>query len=133
MGEVIDLAQRRDAVHRQARRREPLRAQLFFDLACPFTYLATERVQRAFPHVTWTAASSETLQRRCLVSDPESAERVRAAAERRAAELRLPLVWPDRFPAQVPAAMRAAAFAADQGRGGAFVLAPRVMTPMPPL
>ncbi len=123
MGEVIDLAQRRDAVHRQARRREPLRAQLFFDLACPFTYLATERVQRAFPHITWTAASSETLQRRSLDSDPEGAERVRTAAERRAAELRLPLVWPDRFPAQVPAAMRAAAFAADEGRGGAFVLA----------
>src|SRR5689334_4631600 len=55
MGQVIDLAQRRDAVRRKTRRREPLRAQLFFDLACPFTYLATERVERAFSHVTWTA------------------------------------------------------------------------------
>jgi 2-hydroxychromene-2-carboxylate isomerase len=123
MGELIDLAQRRDAVHRQARRREPLRAQLFFDLACPFTYLATERVQRAFPHVTWTAASAETLQRRSLADDPERVDRVRAAAERRAAELRMPLVWPDRFPAEVPAAMRAAAVAAEHGQGGAFVLA----------
>ena len=123
MGELIDLAQRREAVQRQTRRREPPRAQLFFDLACPFTYLATERVERAFAHVTWTAASSETLQRRCLADDPESADLVRAAAERRAATLRLPLVWPDGFPKEVPAAMRAAAFAAEQQRGGAFVLA----------
>jgi 2-hydroxychromene-2-carboxylate isomerase len=123
MGELIDLAQRRAAVHRKARKREPLRAQLFFDLACPFTYLATERVERAFAHVVWTAASSETLQRRCLADDPESVDRLRAAAEVRAAALRMPLVWPDGFPKQVPAAMRAAAFAAEEGRGGAFVLA----------
>jgi len=123
MGQVIDLAQRRDAVRHKTRRREPLRAQLFFDLACPFTYLATERVERAFSHVTWTATSSETLQRRCLVDDPESIDRVRSAAERRAAELRLPLVWPEHFPREVPAAMRAAAYAAEQGRGGEFMLA----------
>ena len=123
MGELIDLGQRRDAAQRRTRPREPLRAQLFFDLACPFTYLAAERVERAFAHVTWTAASSETLQRRCLADDAESAELVTLAAERRAATLRLPLVWPDGFPKEVPAAMRAAAFAAEQERGGAFVLA----------
>src|SRR6185312_5804937 len=66
MGQVIDLAERREAAQRKTRTREPVRAQLFFDLACPFTYLATERVERAFSHVTWTATSSETLQRRCL-------------------------------------------------------------------
>ena len=110
-------------LQRKTRRREPLRAQLFFDLACPFTYLAIERVERAFSHVTWTATSSETLQRRCLADDPEGADRVRAAAERRAAQLRLPLVWPEHFPREVPAAMRAAAYAAEQGRGGEFVLA----------
>src|SRR5262245_25782592 len=76
MGELIDLAQRRAAVERTTRRREPLRAQLFFDLSCPFTYLATERVERAFSHVTWTAASSETLQRRCLADDAEGVELV---------------------------------------------------------
>src|SRR4051812_1770900 len=122
MGELIDLAQRRAAM-RTPPGREPLRAQLFFDLACPFSYLATERVERAFPHVTWTPTSSETLQRRCLASDSEGVERVRAAAERRAAELRLPLVWPEGFPRRVPAAMRAAAYAAEQGRGGTFALA----------
>jgi 2-hydroxychromene-2-carboxylate isomerase len=123
MGQVIDLAQRREAAQRITRRREPQRAELFFDLACPFTYLAAERVERAFPRVTWTPTSSETLQRRSLCADAEGEARVRAAAERRASELRLPLVWPERFPQQVPAAMRAASFAADLGRGGAFVLA----------
>ena len=123
MGELIDLAQRREAVQRRAHGREPVRAQLFFDLACPFTYLATERVERAFAHVTWTATSSETLQRSCLGDDAETVDRLRAAAEARADSLRLPLVWPEGFPKSVPAAMRAAAFAADQGRGGAFVLA----------
>ena len=41
----------------------------------------------------------------------------------RAPQLRLPLVWPEHFPREVPAAMRAAAYAAEQGRGGEFVLA----------
>jgi 2-hydroxychromene-2-carboxylate isomerase len=123
MGQVIDLAQRRDAAQRRTRRREPLRAQLFFDLACPFTYLAIERVERAFSQITWTATSAETLQRRSLAADPDAVDRVREAAERRAAELRLPLVWPEHFPREVPAAMRAAAYAAEQGRGGEFVLA----------
>jgi 2-hydroxychromene-2-carboxylate isomerase len=123
MGELIHLAPRREAVQRRTRAREPVRAQMFFDLACPFTYLATERVERAFAHVTWTAASSETLQRRCLADDAETVQQVRTAAEFRAAALRLPLVWPESYPKPVPAAMRAAAFAAEQGRGGAFVLA----------
>jgi 2-hydroxychromene-2-carboxylate isomerase len=123
MGELIDLAQRREAVQRRTRGREPMRAQLFFDLACPFTYLASERVERAFSHVTWTAASAETLQRRCLADDGETVDRMRAGAEVRAAALRLPLVWPEGYPKPLPAAMRAAAFAAEQGRGGAFVLA----------
>ena len=123
MGQVIDLAQRREAAQRRTRTREPQRAQLFFDLACPFSYLAAERVERAFTHVTWTATSAETLQRRSLADDPEWADRVRAAAERRAVDLRLPLQWPEHFPREVPAAMRAAAYAAEEGRGGEFVLA----------
>jgi 2-hydroxychromene-2-carboxylate isomerase len=123
MGQVIDLAQRREAAQRRTRTREPQRAQLFFDLACPFSYLAAERVERAFTHVTWTATSAETLQRRSLADDPEWADRVRAAAESRAVELRLPLQWPEHFPREVPAAMRAAAYAAEEGRGGEFVLA----------
>jgi 2-hydroxychromene-2-carboxylate isomerase len=123
MGELIHLAKRRDARRRRTLRREPARAQLYFDLACPFTYLVTERVERSFDHVTWTPACAETLQRGCPVDDAETRERVRAAAEQRAADLRLPLVWPERFPSGARAAMRAASFAAEAGRGGAFVLA----------
>jgi 2-hydroxychromene-2-carboxylate isomerase len=100
-----------------------VRAQLYFDLACPFTYLVTERVERSFEQVTWTAACPATLQRGCAADDAETRERVRIAAEQRAAELRLPLVWPERFPSDARAAMRAASFAAQRGRGGAFVLA----------
>ena len=44
-------------------------------------------------------------------------------AEERAAALRLPLAWPERWPASTPAAMRVAHYAAQEGRGGAFVLA----------
>ena len=44
-------------------------------------------------------------------------------AEERAAALRLPLEWPERWPMPVPAAMRVAHYAAQQGRGAAFVLA----------
>jgi 2-hydroxychromene-2-carboxylate isomerase len=122
MGDVIRLAERRQARRARSRQRlEPVRAEFLFDLACPFTYLAAERVERAFDHVTWTAASSTALRRGALA--PEAAAAVRVAAEERAAALRLPLVWPEDWPADVPAAMRAASFAAQSGRGGAFVLA----------
>jgi 2-hydroxychromene-2-carboxylate isomerase len=124
MGDVIRLAERRRGRgERSLRRRRPLRAEFFFDLCCPFTYLAAERIERAFDDVTWTPASTTALHRGSLASDPEALQRTRCAAEQRAAELRLPLVWPERYPADVPAAMRAAAFAAEQGRGAEFVLA----------
>lgn len=47
-----------------------------------------------------------------------------AVAAERALELRLPLVWPERFSAsRGRAAMRVAAVAAEQGRAAPFVLA----------
>jgi 2-hydroxychromene-2-carboxylate isomerase len=48
---------------------------------------------------------------------------VRHRAEARAKALRMPLVWPERFPQDVSSAMRVAACAAENGRGAAFVLA----------
>jgi 2-hydroxychromene-2-carboxylate isomerase len=125
MGDVIMLSERREARRRRGagQRRERSRAQFFFDLSCPFTYLAVERVERAFDDVTWTPASTAALRRSCLAADPAGADAVRRAAEERAAALRMPLVWPERFPAEVPAAMRVAVLAADAGRGAAFVLA----------
>src|SRR3954451_4802263 len=124
MGEIINLDEHRDARRWGARRAGATRrAEFFFDLSSPFTYLAAERVDRAFEDVVWTPASSAALLRGPLGEDPAGLDRMRLAAEERAALLRLALSWPERFPADVPAAMRVAAFASEAGRGAAFVLA----------
>jgi 2-hydroxychromene-2-carboxylate isomerase len=125
MGDVIRLSERREAMLRRGsvRRRGRSRAEFFFDLACPFTYLASERVERAFDDVVWRPASSDALRRSSLAGDDLGAASVHRAAEERAIALRMPLIWPERFPAAVPAAMRVASSAAEGGRGAAFVLA----------
>jgi 2-hydroxychromene-2-carboxylate isomerase len=127
MGEVIRLDDRRV-------RRKPdatvagdvasgVRAEFFFDLASPFTYLAAERVDRAFDAVTWTPACSRTLRCRALPPLGGDAQAIVELASERAAALRLPLEWPERWPAPAEAAMRVAHYAGLEGRGGAFVLA----------
>jgi 2-hydroxychromene-2-carboxylate isomerase len=124
MGEVIRLAERRQARRDRPRQRPAaLRGEFFFDLSSPFTYLAAERIERAFDDVTWTPASATALRRTSLTADEVALAAIRAAAEERAAALRQPLVWPESWPADVPAAMRAASYAAETGRGAAFVLA----------
>lgn len=94
-------------------------ATLFFDLASPETYLLAERVERRLGDASWRPA---VLWNGSQVSEGDVAGRM-ADAERRARELRMPLVWPERFPAPVPMAMRVATYAAEAGRGAAFVLA----------
>src|SRR5215216_6912997 len=99
MGDLIRLSERREALRR---RRAPgprsrSRAEFFFDLACPFTYLAAERVERSFDDVAWRPASSDALRRSAVAQDDVCAASIRRAAEERAADLRLPLVWPERF------------------------------------
>jgi len=124
MGDVIRLDERRAVrAARATHRIAPARVQFLFDLCCPFSYLAAERVDRVFDDVTWTPASTSALCCGSLAADPEALAAYRSSAERRAAELRLPLIWPERFPEEVPAAMRAASYAAEHGRGAAFVLA----------
>jgi 2-hydroxychromene-2-carboxylate isomerase len=125
MGEVIRLAERRKARRERPRQRRhaSLRAEFLFDLACPFTYLAAERVERAFDDVTWTPASATALRRESPGGDDGALAVMRAVAEERAAAVRLPLIWPDNWPADVPAAMRVASYAAETGRGAAFALA----------
>jgi 2-hydroxychromene-2-carboxylate isomerase len=124
MGDVIRLAERRAAREaRAANRIAPARVEFLFDLGCPFSYLAAERVDRIFDEVVWTPASSSALCCGSLVTDPDGLAEYRLSAEKRALELRLPLIWPERFPEEVPAAMRAAHYAAEQGRGAPFVLA----------
>lgn len=118
MGTVVDLASRR-----RERLASPIsngrRVQCYVDLSCPFSYLAAERVARGFTAVSWRLASSTGLHR----GEAGSVERLRTAAERRATELRVPLQWPDRFPAEAPVAMRVASFAIEEGHGEQFILA----------
>src|SRR3954453_4502745 len=123
MGEVIRLEDRRARRRPDAEGRNAVRAEFFFDLASPFTYLAAERVDRAFAAVTCTPACAVKLRCRDLPAGEAEAGEVAERAEARAAALRLPLEWPERWPAPVPAAMRVAHHAAQEGRGGAFVLA----------
>ena len=123
MGEVIQLHERRARRSADAAPRERFRATFYFDLSCPFTYLAAERIERAFDEVVWLPASDGALRRSCLADDDVAAAAVRRAAEERASELRMPLVWPERYPTEVAAAMRVAALAQESGRGAAFVLA----------
>jgi hypothetical protein len=73
MGEVIRLAERRAAREaRTGQRMAPARVEFLFDLCCPFSYLAAERVDRIFDEVTWTPASTSALCCGSLASDPEA-------------------------------------------------------------
>lgn len=96
------------------------RAAFYFDLACPFSYLAAERVERLLGDIEWVPTPSQALSG--SVSDQQRDGVVmRAATMAQAA--RLPIVWPDDFPAAVPRAMRAALYAAEIGAGARFALA----------
>ena len=103
MGDVIRLAERRAAREARAGHRvAPARVEFLFDLCCPFSYLAAERVDRIFDEVIWTPASTSALCCGSLTTDPDGLADYRLSAERRALELRLPLIWPERFPEEVP-------------------------------
>jgi 2-hydroxychromene-2-carboxylate isomerase len=112
MGDVIVLKDRLNDLTRPTRRAGEA---FFFNLACPFSYLAMERIERVLGDVEWIPTAMPATHR----GDAQ----VRAAAERRAITLRLPLVWPDRFPAACPRALRAASHAAEVGAGARFALA----------
>jgi 2-hydroxychromene-2-carboxylate isomerase len=128
MGDVIDLTARRreralrPVVHRAPRvPSAPVRhATFWFDLSCPFTYLAAERVERHFPGIAWRPVSADALFAGSAWREPAA---LRAGAETRAALLRMPLVWPDPLGGDPRPAMRAAAYAAAHGAGAAFVIA----------
>ena len=116
MGDVIVLADRRAD---RSRPTHGARPSFFFDLGCPLSYLAAERVERVLGDVEWIPTAGAVLH-----GDSWSdAAAVRAHAETCAVALRLPLVWPDRFPADTPGALRAAAHAAEIGAGSRFALA----------
>ncbi|HWT23626.1 MAG TPA: hypothetical protein VN213_08975, partial [Solirubrobacteraceae bacterium] len=62
MGDVIRLSERTEA-RRDRGGAQRRRAELFFDLGCPFTYLVAERVERTFADLTWTPASGAAMRR----------------------------------------------------------------------
>jgi 2-hydroxychromene-2-carboxylate isomerase len=98
------------------------RVTFFFDLVSPWTYLAAERAERMLPGGRWRPATGEVLLGGRTAPDPRDLRR-RYAAERRAAELRLPLVWPEGWPMSGQGAMRVAAMASERGIAAPFVLA----------
>src|SRR4051795_8498596 len=129
MGDVIPLFRRRSGAPspttRAAARPDGAggpRVTFYFDLASPWTYLAAERAERLFGAARWRPALGEALLGGRSAPDPRD-ESERAAAERRAAELRLPLVWPEAWPDSRRRAVRVAALAAEQGKAAPFVLA----------
>jgi 2-hydroxychromene-2-carboxylate isomerase len=103
MGEVIEL---KDQLADRSRPRGGSRGAFFYDVACPFSYLVAERIERVLGEVEWVPAPAVGLDggARWLRFEP-----ARELAERQAREARLPLVWPESFPANTRHALRAAA------------------------
>jgi 2-hydroxychromene-2-carboxylate isomerase len=117
MGELIQLQDRRDDRSRPARDTRPA---FYFDPGCPLSYLTAEQIERTLGDVEWIPVAAKSVGGPL---SPDAVEQVRERAETRAHALRLPLVWPDDFPAASPCALRATAFAAEQGAGAHFALA----------
>jgi 2-hydroxychromene-2-carboxylate isomerase len=113
MGDVIMLLER---FANRPQSAGSSRSAFFFDLSCPFSYLTAERVERALGDVDWVPATFGHER-------SEIGHDAIRRAERQAHELQLPLVWPERFPAGVPSALRASAYAAEVGDGARFALA----------
>ena len=93
------------------------RVSFYFDLLSPWTYLAAERVERHFAGVRWRPVVPDAL------APEESDDAARRAVEQRAADLRMPLVWPDGWPTSGRGVLRVASLAAERGRAAPFVLA----------
>jgi 2-hydroxychromene-2-carboxylate isomerase len=115
VGELIDLTARRTQRDRHIPDPTPT---FFFDVSDPLSYLMAEQVERSLGEVQWVAVDGTALGDR----DTEQAP-LRKHAEARAEALRLPLVWPETFPAGTPCALRAASYACEIGAGAQFALA----------
>lgn len=117
MGALIEL---KDQLADRSRPRRSSRGAFFYDLACPFSYLVAERVERVLGELDWFPAPAVALDGGAAALNLES---TRALAEREAREARLPLVWPDSFPANSRHALRVAAYASENGAGARFAVA----------
>jgi 2-hydroxychromene-2-carboxylate isomerase len=117
---LVSGAAREDSRVDRPRRAPLMRASFFFQLGCPASYLAAERIERAFGQVTWVpTARLPVLHGEGAVPTAE----LLALAAREAQALRLPLVVPERFGDDFIAAWRAAACATAHEDGGRYVLA----------
>ena len=99
----------------------------YFDLGSPYAYLAAERLGRLIPSARWQpillGGLFKLTGRSSWGTGPGRADGM-AEVERRAAAYGLPPVrWPDPWPGNMLAVMRAATFAAREGRGVAFAIA----------
>jgi len=107
---------------------EEARPVFYYDLGSPYAWLAAERINALFPVVpVWQpillGALFKRFGRESWGNGPGRDEGMREI-ERRAAERGLPPVrWPDPWPGNMLAAMRAAVFAKQAGRAVAFSLA----------
>ena len=107
---------------------EEARPVFYYDLGSPYAWLAAERINALFPVVpVWQpillGALFKRFGRDSWANGPGRDEGMREI-ERRAAERGLPPVrWPDPWPGNMLAAMRAAVFAKQAGRAVAFSLA----------
>jgi len=123
MGEVIEL---KDQLADRSRPRGAVRAAFFYDVACPFSYLVAERVERVLGDVEWVPAPAVGLDGGARWARFDA---TRELAERHALAARLPLVWPDWFPANTRHALRAASYAADNRAGASFAPNPAYFDP----
>jgi 2-hydroxychromene-2-carboxylate isomerase len=108
------------------------RPTFYFDLGSPYAYLAAERISGLFTEAgleqpEWQPILLGGLFKRfgrdSWGNGPERAAGM-AEVERRAAAYGLPpLAWPDPWPGNMLAAMRAATFAKQTGRTVSFALA----------
>lgn len=129
MGDVIEFPRGRSRPRRTMRRAAEARprkddaaATFFFDLASPQTYLVAERIERWLGKASWRPAYAP---RFATVAPPgrQAAEHARADVERRAGELRVPLIWPEPSRDRLTAAMRVADYALENDRCAAFAIA----------
>ncbi|HEY3725729.1 MAG TPA: DsbA family protein [Solirubrobacteraceae bacterium] len=117
MGDLIYLEDRRSGRSRPVTASSP---SFFFDVGCPQSYLTAERIERVLGKVEWVPTGAEWLH---AERSPRELEAMREQAHTRARALRLPLVWPERFPSRATCALRAASRACELGAGSSFVLA----------
>ena len=108
------------------------RPVFYYDLGSPYAYLAAERVNGLFAEAIGEAPVWQPILLGGLFkrfdrgswAETEARQEGIAEVERRAAEYGLPsLRWPDRWPVNTLAAMRAATYAKSIGKGVSFALA----------